>query len=71
LIVVKLGSAKWITFEIEQNLFDVTGRGSPKIILNVDGKGPSGTYRFFIEVVDSGGGKLNTVLTVIIAEDSV
>jgi hypothetical protein len=41
------------------------------MILNVDGKGPSGTYRFFIEVVDSGGGKLNTVLTVIIVEDSV
>ena len=38
--------------------------------LNVDGKGTPGTYRFFIEVVDSGGGKLNTVLTVIIVEDA-
>ena len=38
--------------------------------LNVDGKGDPGTYRFFIEVVDSGGGKLNTVLTVIIVGDS-
>ena len=38
--------------------------------LNVDGKGAPGTYRFFIEVVDSGGGKLNTVLTVIIVEDA-
>jgi hypothetical protein len=47
-------------------LFDVTGKGSPKIILNFDGKGPSGTYRFFIEVVDSGGGELNTALTIII-----
>ena len=70
LVLVKLGSAKWITFEMDQNLFDVTGKGSPKMQLNVDGKGDPGTYRFFIEVVDSGGGKLNTVLTVIIVGDS-
>jgi hypothetical protein len=29
--------------------------------LRVDGKGAPGIYRFFIEVVDSGGAKLNTV----------
>jgi hypothetical protein len=39
--------------------------------LNVDGTGAPGIYRFFIEVVDSGGGKLNTVLTVNIEGDSV
>ena len=38
--------------------------------LNVDGKGAPGTYRFFIEVVDSGGGKLNTALTVIIVGET-
>jgi hypothetical protein len=70
LVLLKLGSTKWITFEIDQNLFDVTGRGSPKMVLNVDGTGPIGAYSFFIEVVDSGGAKLNTVLSVIIVADS-
>jgi hypothetical protein len=37
--------------------------------LNVDGTSAPGTYRFFIEVIDSGGSKLNSVLTVIVTGD--
>jgi hypothetical protein len=70
MILIEFGSAKWITFVIEQNLFDIRGKDSPKIVLNVDGTGPTGTYKFFIEIKDSGGAELNTVLTVIIEADS-
>jgi hypothetical protein len=31
------------------------------MVLNVDGSGLPGTYRFFMEIIDSAGSKLNTV----------
>jgi hypothetical protein len=39
------------------------------MMLHVDGKGAAGKYSFFVEVKDSGGGKLNTLFYVIIVGD--